>query len=66
MLSKAQKDKLAEIAAEPGFVQFCNDPEANAANRSKPAPAPVMYINADGFQSERIGVSGKMLGRKIS
>ena len=66
MLSQAQKDKLAEIAAEDGFVQFCNNPEADAANRVKPSPAPVMYIGAEGFQSVRIGVSGNLLSAKIS
>lgn len=66
MLSDAQVTKLAEIAAEPGFVQFCNDPAANAARRTKPTTAPVIYIGADGLQSIRIGVTGRLLAPKIS
>jgi hypothetical protein len=66
MLSAAQVAKINEIRNAPGFLQDCNDPELNAANRAKPAPAPYIYIDADGMQNVRIGVSGNFLSLRIS
>lgn len=66
MLSQAQVDAINAIRNEAGFVQDCSDPEADTANRSKPAAVSYLFIGAEGFQSVRIGTSGKLLGVKVS
>lgn len=66
MLSPAQVAKISEIRDAPGFVQDVNDPEANAANRTMPAPAPYIYRTADGLQNVRIGTSGNLIALRIS
>lgn len=66
MLSQAQRDAIQAIRNAAGFVQDCNDPEANTANRSKPTAVAYMFIGAEGFRSVRIGVGGKLLAAKVS